>query len=403
MYQVLIVDDEPFVRQGLKVVIDWEAYGFHIAAEARNGIEAIEYLKRSKFDLIFMDIRMPGMNGLEVSAKIRSSISKRVKIVLLSGYSEFTYAQEALKYNISHYLLKPLDPDQLIKLLMETSHELDKQMKAEQARKDTASIVGAHYLLETLTGRKNEKVARGLEKLFSGQSNFAYLYIELDGQDESFKELSPEEQTENFWELYDYLTSAIGKFKGNILCNVDKKQVFELGIILSDQLVESYLCKEKEDFVEKIKVRTNLAFSYNLKWYLGCNVATISEILTSYLSALDIKASEGGEGDVELLSRIEDEIQKNYRENLSLKELSDKYFINSAYLGQLFKKKYGIYFKDYLNCVRIDKAKELLLNSNEKVYKISELVGYNNVDYFINKFTKVVGTTPSKFRNLSKY
>ena len=59
--------------------------------------------------------------------------------------------------------------------------------------------------------------------------------------------------------------------------------------------------------------------------------------------------------------------------------------------------------KDYLNCVRIEKAKELLLNSNEKVYKISELVGYNNVDYFINKFTKVVGTTPSKFRNLSKY
>ena len=113
MYQVLIVDDEPFVRQGLKVVVDWEAYGFHIAAEARNGIEAIEYLKKSKFDLIFMDIRMPGMNGLEVSAKIRSSISKRVKIVLLSGYSEFTYAQEALKYNISHYLLKPLDPDQL--------------------------------------------------------------------------------------------------------------------------------------------------------------------------------------------------------------------------------------------------------------------------------------------------
>ena len=51
MYQVLIVDDEPFVRQGLKVVVDWEAYGFHIAAEARNGIEAIEYLKKSKFEV----------------------------------------------------------------------------------------------------------------------------------------------------------------------------------------------------------------------------------------------------------------------------------------------------------------------------------------------------------------
>lgn len=403
MYQVLIVDDEPFVRQGIKVIIDWESYGFQIAAEAKNGLEAIELMKTQKFDLVFMDIRMPGMSGLEASAKIRSSISKRIKIVLLSGFSEFTYAQEALKYNISHYLLKPLDPDELVKILNQTSKELDKQVKVEQARRDTASIVGAHYLLETLTGRKNEKVARGLEKLFNGQSNFSYLYIEIDGNDDTFSQLKREEQTESFWELYDYLSSTLGKFKGNLLCNVDKNQIFELGIILSDQLVRANYCEEQESFIEKLKVRTNLAFGYTLNWYVGSQVETINDILVSYLSAIDKKANESQDGDVELLARIEDEIQKNYRENLSLKELSDKYFINSAYLGQLFKKRYGVYFKDYLNCVRIEKAKELLLNSNEKVYKISELVGYNNVDYFINKFTKVVGTTPSKYRNITKY
>lgn len=403
MYQVLIVDDEPFVRQGIKVIIDWESYGFQIAAEAKNGLEAIELMKTQKFDLVFMDVRMPGMSGLEASAKIRSSISKRIKIVLLSGFSEFTYAQEALKYNISHYLLKPLDPDELVKILNQTSKELDKQVKVEQARRDTASIVGAHYLLETLTGRKNEKVARGLEKLFNGQTNFSYLYIEIDGNDDAFSQLKREEQTESFWELYDYLSSTLGKFKGNLLCNVDKNQVFELGIILSDQLVRANYCEDQESFLEKLKVRTNLAFGYTLNWYVGSQVETISEILVSYLSAIDKKANESQDGDVELLARIEDEIQKNYRENLSLKDLSDKYFINSAYLGQLFKKRYGVYFKDYLNCVRIEKAKELLLNSNEKVYKISELVGYNNVDYFINKFTKVVGTTPSKYRNITKY
>ena len=340
MYQVLIVDDEPFVRQGIKMVIDWESYGFHIAAEAKNGIEAIEQLRSNKIDLVFMDIRMPGMTGLEASAKIRSSISKRLKIVLLSGFSEFTYAQEALRYNISHYLLKPLDPDQLIKVLTQIGKELDRQVKAEQARKDTASIVGAHYLLETLTGRKNEKVARGLEKLFNGQSNFSYLYIEIDGQDEAFKELKQDEQIENFWELYDYLSSALGKFKGNLICNVDKSQLFELGIVLSNEMMEANLCESQEAFLEKLKIRTNLAFSYSLKWYAGCSVESITDILSSYLSALELKANESGDGDGELLSKIEDEIQQNYRENLSLKELSDKYFINSAYLGQLFKKKY---------------------------------------------------------------
>lgn len=403
MYQVLIVDDEPFVRQGIRVILDWESHGFQIAAEAKNGLEAIELLRTQKFDLVLMDIKMPGMSGLEVAAKIRSGISKRIKIVLLSGFSEFAYAQQALKYNITNYLLKPLDPDELAKVLDETCKELDRQSMVEQARRETASVVGAHYLMETLTGRKNEKVAKNLEKLFNGQNNFAYLYVEIDENDDTFTQLNQEEQLESFWELYDYLANTLGKFKGNLLCNVDKKQLYELGIILSDQLYKANYCEDQEAFLEKLKVRTNLAFGYCLKWYVGCQVETINDILVSYLSALDVKSNEGSDGDGELLSRIEDEIQKNYRENLSLKELSDRYFINSAYLGQLFKKRYGIYFKDYLNCVRIEKAKELLLSSNEKIYKISELVGYNNVDYFINKFTKVVGTTPSKYRNLTKY
>ncbi|HBI73269.1 MAG TPA: two-component system response regulator, partial [Lachnospiraceae bacterium] len=99
-----------------------------------------------------------------------------------------------------------------------------------------------------------------------------------------------------------------------------------------------------------------------------------------------------------VLTEIEKEITENYRDNLSLKYLSEKYYINSAYLGQIFKKQYGISFKDYLNNYRIDRAAELLIRTDDKVYMIANAVGFNNTDYFISKFVQLKGVTPLQYR-----
>ena len=84
--------------------------------------------------------------------------------------------------------------------------------------------------------------------------------------------------------------------------------------------------------------------------------------------------------------------------SLSLKYLGKKYFINSAYLGQLFQRKYNKTFKDYLNEIRIEKSIELLRDTDKKVYEISEIVGYSNTDYFIKKFVEIKGTTPFQYK-----
>src|SRR5690606_17649476 len=83
-----------------------------------------------------------------------------------------------------------------------------------------------------------------------------------------------------------------------------------------------------------------------------------------------------------VLTEVEREITENYMDNLSLKSLSEKYYINSAYLGQIFKKQYGVSFKDYLNNYRIDRAAELLIRTDEKIYLVASAVGFNNTDYF---------------------
>ena len=99
-----------------------------------------------------------------------------------------------------------------------------------------------------------------------------------------------------------------------------------------------------------------------------------------------------------VLAKVEKEIRENYYENITLKELSKKYYVNSAYLGQMFRKQYGIPFKEYLNNYRIEKAAEYLLRTEDKIYAVAEQVGYRDLDYFINRFISVKGCTPTSYR-----
>ena len=117
---------------------------------------------------------------------------------------------------------------------------------------------------------------------------------------------------------------------------------------------------------------------------------------SNYLVQIRQKNSQG------ILDHIDREISVHYMDKLSLKSLGEKYYINSAYLGQIFKKKYNMSFKDYLNVYRIDRAEEILMNSDDKIYKIAEQVGYNNTDYFISKFVQLKGETPLQYRKKIK-
>ena len=115
-----------------------------------------------------------------------------------------------------------------------------------------------------------------------------------------------------------------------------------------------------------------------------------------YLVQLRQNASRG------VLLDVEGEIRKNYAENLTLKELGKKYFVNSAYLGQMFRKKYGVSFKEYLNNYRIERVAEILLRTDDKIYLVAEEVGYRDLDYFINRFIQSKGCTPTTYRKKTR-
>lgn len=125
------------------------------------------------------------------------------------------------------------------------------------------------------------------------------------------------------------------------------------------------------------------------------NICKFQQFTVEYSDYLSQLRQNTAKGTIDL---IENEVEENYAECISLKSLGEKYYINSAYLGQAFKKKYGCAFKDHLNNVRIRKAAEMMLNTDKKVYEIAMDVGYKNQEYFINKFEEEYGVTPTRFR-----
>lgn len=116
MIDVVIVDDEIWVTKLIERIIDWNAYGFRIVKVYNDGFEALEGIKVLKPELVLTDIRMPGITGLDIIQEI-SAESKDIFFAIISGYSDFEYAKSALTYGAVGYLLKPIDQQELIKIL----------------------------------------------------------------------------------------------------------------------------------------------------------------------------------------------------------------------------------------------------------------------------------------------
>ncbi len=126
MFRVMIVDDEPTIREGLRTLIEWERLGFRVVDTAANGKEAWDKCRRLMPDLMIVDIRMPGMSGLELLGKIRRE-NAAVHFMILSGYAEFDYARKALLNRVDGYMLKPVDEDELTQYLSELRQQLAAQ------------------------------------------------------------------------------------------------------------------------------------------------------------------------------------------------------------------------------------------------------------------------------------
>ena len=121
MTKVLIVDDEKYVRLGIKAETDWTLIGCEVVGEASNGIEALEVCEETKPDLVISDIRMPKMDGIELAEKLIEKYPG-IKVIFLTAYNEFEYARKALRIGVSDYILKPFKDGELEGVIQRLLH-----------------------------------------------------------------------------------------------------------------------------------------------------------------------------------------------------------------------------------------------------------------------------------------
>ncbi len=158
LYKIMIVDDEAEVRESIARNIDWQAVGFEVVALAENGQEALEKAESIELDVVLTDIKMPFVDGLELSSQIQI-LQPSVKIIILTGFDKFEYAKEAIKLNVIEYVLKPINAEELTQLLLKVKKELDEEVAR---RRDTEALVvnykkslpliKNHFLSELLAG-----------------------------------------------------------------------------------------------------------------------------------------------------------------------------------------------------------------------------------------------------------
>lgn len=164
MIKVLIVDDEPKLREGLKSLIPWNEKGYQVVDTAANGHEALEKYQVYKPELIIADIRMPGMDGLELIQELRRRGSES-HVLILSGYADFEYAKRAISYHIDGYLLKPVDEDEMMSYLDQLRDTIVKEHRFSQWQEEEPSRNREAILKELLQPEAGKAGAAQLREL----------------------------------------------------------------------------------------------------------------------------------------------------------------------------------------------------------------------------------------------
>lgn len=193
MFQLLLVDDEASVVDSLADTLPWHEIGIGSVFKAYSGTEALEILKTNSIDIMMTDIRMPGMNGLELLALVRRSW-KKIKCILLSGHAEFAYAQQAIAHDTYEYLLKPISDEEVLLKVGSAVEALQKERDENQSYQRVVKTLEENLpklrgeLLNELLQGMNYSPARLAEKMdmlkmnIAREEPFALLLVRMEGE-----------------------------------------------------------------------------------------------------------------------------------------------------------------------------------------------------------------------------
>jgi two-component system, response regulator YesN len=513
MHKVLIVDDESFIRLGIKSIIDRHpSIDFEVTV-CSNGLEALKVLEEQEIDILITDIKMPKLDGIGLIKRVCDR-SNKPEIIILSGFDEFEYASQAIRCGVRDYLLKPVNRTELFNTLERVAGIIKEKkenssnvrmalsykeqyranelnylfLKDELSREEILSIIdkvdleilkrdfffGIIKRKHSTTDMNEDNLLEEVEDILGDyKRNGRIDYLAYLDPDKKLIVISRELETFQFIEnyicknniskffigVYDYPSGAENikqarklteqalmsrmffnntflvrysdiENKGteyiiprdrieriaNLLGTGRDKEIeklimdimdfsiitrFEISYLegisteIKNQVIEAV---EKKYFKDQKVHLNNHGKLKNLDNY--SSFAEYFHDLKNYIMDVNdyIKNTKDIYGDKKIIERAVEYIYKNYDKEINLAVVSNEVSMNYSYFSQVFKDYTGENFVNYIQRIRIEKAKEFLRNPDYKVYEIAARVGYEDSKQFTKIFRKVTGISPREYR-----
>ncbi|WP_374055706.1 response regulator [Rossellomorea sp. FM04394] len=380
--KALIVDDERNVRNVLRQLGEWERLGITEIFEAANGVEALGIIKKEEPEIIFTDIKMPKMTGMELIEEINHQLSFKGKIILVTGYDDYTFMRKAIQLNSFDYLLKPIEEEAFQAVL----EKVVKTVKEEAAE----GIEQGEILEEAMRLRGNQIMTA----ICSGETV----------SDDALKPLLPDER-----EMDMTLVSFYGKQRPEKHIEVldEELRIRKIGraftFLDGGSLCIVITAKDQWLYVEEW-MSENMTVPVRLvqdKLDSPGSIRDVFEGLSRELEQNQYRTVRRPD-EMEAARRIQElvsYVETYYMEDISLEKLSKMFFLTREHISRTFKKETGMTLSKFVTKLRIEQAKSWLMEAEESIYSISTMLGYQDEKYFSKLFKKMTGLTPFEYRS----
>ena len=433
MFKLMIADDNPYILEELCNAIDWEDFDMCITGTFPNGKALLEAAMKDMPDVVLADISMPVMDGISLATALRK-ISSEVKIIFISSYADFSYAQKALQMQVSEYILKPFDNPQLsdtmsriLKELQAEHYQRFEQKRTLQQVETFRTLALEKYISELLYhATEDSQVAAELANLEFKLFPSYRLQLAL---------VSPDNESGMF------RSNTVNKIRSILYSNTQQAYqtilmpvtdgLFAILLIYQDDFsgISDLLAQLNIDIDTMIGMHTTIGFSRSTKKFADLPTLyaqakkAMEQANAMHVPLLGYKAiqfSSGAEHNVcetvdnasfpanvkrgasstsrKYAREMKAYIESHFAEQITTRDVSQAVFLSANYANQLFTTECGCTIYEYVTQCRIQEAKRLLAETDKQIILIAELVGYNGKTNFYISFKRNVGITPTEYR-----
>jgi len=436
MYQMLIVDDEKEIREGL-FAWPWEELNVQALGRCAHGLEALQFLSSTPVDIVMSDIRMPFMDGIELMEVLKRQYPF-IHVIILSGYSDFEYARKAIQLGAVDYLLKPIVFEDMVHCVKKLTARLEEKKQAEQRmaylelkNQQLSRVLREKFLNDLFHGplATSDLEQYGAEgEVLLEETTHTAAVLRMDRLKTKEMSLSKHERElipfsldnilSDFWDAPGQRYHLVNRqnadtyllSKGLPDQDMYKKLMVHLlrykGLFKSTFSIVSGPPVAGPEFIYKSVEAALSQMTDNVSNTILISEQTIISLdkdLVQTASLIDdprIESSDSTEDGL-VLTKAKQYIKKNYNRSLTLGEVAEQVYLSPGHLSTLFKKS-GTTFLKYLTDIRMNQARKMMFELQYNIYEIAEKVGYSDPAYFSELFKKHTGMSPNEYRKQLK-